>query len=99
MPAVMTTGPRVHVERSALVTRDFQNVGMTRDREVSPRSLPRDVCHEDGYAFALPLEILRHFVAYVLSVDVTVHAAERPERAQALQQVERSEVARVPDLV
>ena len=61
--------------------------------------IPADVGHVDVESLALPNEILRQVGAEFRPINVPVNSAYRPEGPEPIQDVDRPEVARVPNLV
>jgi len=113
VPSMMTAGTRIHMEKAeCLIAHDFQNVGMTADEQSRPlpaellqctpvviTRIAADVCHIACEAIAIPDEILRDIGTEPSAVDVSVNAPKRLERPERLQNIDRSEVACVPDLI
>jgi hypothetical protein len=113
MPAIVSASAGIHVhETERPVAHDFQDVGVTADEQTGPEPLdflprapvviariPSDVGHVNCDALAIPNEIRGNFGTEFRSVDVPVSAPDRSEGAEPMQNLNRPEVASVPNLV
>jgi hypothetical protein len=113
MPAVVAASAGIHVdEAECLVAHDFQNMGVTADEQTRPQPLdflPRtpvviarvssDVGHVNCDALAIPNEILGNFSTEFRTVNIPVNAPDWTESPEPGKNVDRPEVARVPDFV
>jgi hypothetical protein len=113
MPAIVAASAGIHVnEAERLVAHDFQDVGVTADKQTRPQTLdflrrtpvviariPSDVGHVNGDALAIPNEIAGKFSTEFRTVDIPVNTPDWFEVPEPGENLDRSEVARVPDLV
>jgi len=113
MPTIVAASAGIHVnEAERLIAHDFQDVGMTADEQTRPQPLdflPRspvviariasDVGHVNGDALAIPNEIPRKFSTEFRTVNIPVNAPDWLESPEPVEDLDRPEVARVPDLV
>ena len=113
VPSIAAGGAWIHVnEAKRLVAPYFQDVGVTADEQTRPQSLDflsrtavviarvsSDVRHVDVETRTLPNEILVQIGAQFRPVDVPVNAPDWSEGLEPIQNFDRPEVARMPDLV
>jgi hypothetical protein len=113
MPAIVAASAGIHVnEAERLVAHDFQDVGVTADEQTRPKPLeflprtpvviagvPSDVGHVNCNALTIPNEILGNFRTEFRTVNIAVNAPDRSEDPEPIQNLDRPEVAGVPDLV
>ena len=113
MPAMVAVSAGVHVdEAERLVAHDFQDVRVPADEQTRPQPLdflPRtpiviagvasDVGHVNREAIAIPNKILGNFSAEFRTVNVPVNGPNWFEGPELVENLDRPEVARVPDLI
>jgi hypothetical protein len=113
VPAIVAARARIHVnEAERLVAHYFQNVGVTADEQTRPLAIdylprtaaviagiPSDVGHVNCDALAIPNEILGNFKTKFRAVHIPVNAPDWFEGPELVENLDRPEVARVPDLV
>ena len=113
MPSVVAASAGIHVnEAERLVAHDLQDVGVTADEQTRPQPLdflPRtavviagvssDVGHVDCDALAIPNEVFGNFKTELRTVNISINTTDWLEGPEPGENVDRPEVARVPDLV
>lgn len=103
----------IHVNQAKrLVAHDFQDVGVTADKEAGPQPpeflagscvviawIAPDVRHVYADALAFPDEIPRQVSTQLRAVNVPVNSAQEFKVSQSIQYFERPEISRVPYLI
>jgi len=113
VPSVATAGAWVHMQQAeSRVSHNLQNMRVAADEQARTQSadflpgssvviarIPADVGHVDGNAITVPDKIFGKIGTEFGTIHVAVNAPDWPERSETVQNIDRPEIACVPDLV